>query len=101
MKNLFLTAALVFAMSASAATTNIVSTDFNTIEASQEKEYKKIETSAVPAPVLKEISTKYSGYAISEAHASDDGEYKLIVTKQDKKVTVYYNSAGEFVKEQA
>lgn len=100
MKKIFLTAALVLALGANAKQVTISTTAF-THEVKQEKEYKKIDTTAVPVAVLKEISTKYSGYIISEAFASEDGEYKLALAKDKKTVTVYYNSEGEFVKERA
>jgi len=98
MKNLFLTAALVLALgaNASAITLNTLSV---ISEVNQEKEYKKVDATAVPAAILKEISTKYSGYAITDAYASEDGEYKLVVAKDKKTVTVFYTSTGEFVKE--
>ncbi|KGO90917.1 hypothetical protein [Flavobacterium subsaxonicum] len=98
MKNLFLTAALVLALGANAASVTLNTTSF-TFQVNQEKEYKKVDASAVPAAILKEISTKYSGYAITDAYASEDGEYKLVVAKDKKTVTVFYTSTGEFVKE--
>jgi len=98
MKNLFLTAALVFVLGANAATT---ANNHNiTITKNQEKEYKKIDTAKVPAAILQEISTKYSGYSITEAFASEDGEYKLALAKDKTALKVYYTSAGEFVKEE-
>lgn len=98
MKNLFLTAALVLALSVNAATTTIVSN--TVITEKQEKEYTKVEPSKVSAQVLKEIETKYEGYTISEASQAKDGEYKLVLTRDGKIVTVYYKNNGEFVKEQ-
>jgi hypothetical protein len=67
----------------------------------QEKAYKKIETTAVPMPVLKEISDKYPGYVVSEAYAAEDGsDFRLVVTKDTNSQTVYYTASGEFVKEE-
>jgi len=97
MKNIFLTAALVLALGVNANVTNTTAT--KAVTEKQEKEYKKIETAKIPAAVKQEIDTKYEGYAITEAAASADGEYKISLTKAAKKVIVYYNSAGEYVKE--
>ena len=97
MKNLFLTAALVLALGANA---NVIkATVIKPVIEKQEKEYKKIEASKIPAAVQQEITTKYDGYKISEAAVSVDSEYKISLTRDAKTVIVYYNSAGEFVKE--
>jgi hypothetical protein len=99
MKNLFFTTVLLFALgfniSATAKSTIIVN------EITQEKEYNKVDATAVPASILKEISDKYAGYIISEAYAAEDGsDYKIVLTKDTNAVTVYYTAAGEFVKEE-
>lgn len=65
----------------------------------QEKTYAPIEASAIPAEALKNISSKYGGYTLKEAHASEDGEYKLVLSKDGKTVTAYFTSTGEFIKE--
>lgn len=100
MKNLFLAATLVFALSASASNYT-VTTNGTVITLDQEKEYKKIEISQVPAEVLKQVSAKYAGYTLTEAHASEDGEFKLVLTKEAKTIKAYYKGTGEFVKEEA
>jgi hypothetical protein len=99
MKNLFLATALVLSLSANADST-IGKSDITVLEY-QEKEYKKVETTQVPADILKNASTRYSGYALNEAFASEDGEYRLILTKDGKIVKAYYKSTGEFIKEEA
>ncbi|TRW25386.1 hypothetical protein FMM05_08775 [Flavobacterium zepuense] len=99
MKNIFFTAAFLFAIGANAAT-NMFS-GLYLVEVKQNKEYRKVDATSVPAAILKDVSTKYSGYVIKEAYASDDNEYKLELNKDKKAVTVYYSSTGEFVKEHA
>ncbi|MFP9115613.1 hypothetical protein ACLI1A_16860 [Flavobacterium sp. RHBU_3] len=66
----------------------------------QEKVYTKIAADKVAAAVLKEITEKYEGYTIAEAYVSEDSEYKLVLKKEQTQVTVFYNSKGEFLKEQ-
>jgi|GEM_PF-3180553 len=98
MKNLFIAAALVLALSANASITTV--TKISVVTENQEKEYKKIEESKVPALILKEISTKYDGYNISDTAVSIDNEYRITVTKDSKSTKVYFTGTGEFVKEE-
>lgn len=98
MKNILLAATLVstFTVNASVVQNN---TYYSILSVDQEKEFKKIETTQIPAEVLKQASTKYSGFALKGAQASEDGEYKLVLFKDGKSVTAHYRSTGEFVKE--
>ena len=98
MKNLFIAAALIFALSASASIIPKVSG--NVATEWQDKEYKKIEESKVPALILKEISTKYDGYNITDTAVSVDDEYRITVTKDSKSTKVYFTGTGEFIKEE-
>lgn len=99
MKNLFLTVAFIFALKASASSVKLINQAETVIKADQEKEFKKVETTQIPAEILKQASTKYSGYSLKGAQASEDGEYKLVLYKDGKSVTAHYKSTGEFVKE--
>ena len=105
MKNLFLSAALILGLAASAQTeianaTATVATD-TTVSANQEKEYKKVEQSQIAPDVLKQAVTKYQNYSLVEALVAEDGtEYKLVLTKDGKNLTAFYKSNGEFIKEE-
>jgi hypothetical protein len=79
---------------------NTFASTYNNDTAYQEKVYTKIAADKVAASVLKEITEKYEGYTIAEAYASEDSEYKLVLKKEQTQVTVFYNSKGEFLKEQ-
>lgn len=97
MKKIFLLAVITLGFGINAnADTNKVSTE---ISITQEKEYKAIEPSAIPADVLKNVSSKYGGYTLKEAHVAADGEYKLVLSKDDKTVTAFFSTTGEFIKE--
>ena len=96
-KILLMTAiALGFGINANATIDKNISSELNIL---QEKQYTPIEPSAIPADVLKNISKKYGGLTIKEAHVASDGEYKLILAKDEKTVTAYFSSTGEFLKE--
>lgn len=99
MKNFFLTAAFVSCLWVSNA--SVINAGDKVASVIQEREYKKVETNEVPSNILKNASTRYSGYALNEAYASQDGEYKLVVSKDAKTIKAYYKSTGEFIKEEA
>lgn len=97
MKKIFLLAAIALGFGINAEASQPKN---NTeISVTQDKEYKPVEPSAIPADVLKKISAKYGGYTLKEAHVAADGEYKLVVSKDEKTVTAYFSSTGEFIKE--
>lgn len=98
MKKIFVITALTLGLgfSASASEKNNFPTD---LVINQEKQYNPIEASAIPADVLKNISSKYGGFTIREAHVAADGEYKLVLAKDETNVTALFNSKGEFIKE--
>lgn len=62
--------------------------------------YEKIETADVPQVVSSAALGKYAGYAIEEAYKGSDNTFKLVLKKDETKLTVYYNGSGEFVKEE-
>ena len=59
--------------------------------------YTKIEVAEVPEKVAAAVTAKYEGYTTKEAAKG----YKLIIEKGDSTLTVYFNEAGEFLKEEA
>ena len=62
--------------------------------------YTKIEVAEVPEKVAA-VTAKYEGYTTKEAAKGSDNSYKLIIEKGDSTLTVYFNEAGEFLKEEA
>mgnify|MGYP007010504288 CR=1 FL=1 len=62
--------------------------------------YTKIEVAEVPEKVAAAVTAKDEGYTTKEAKGSDNS-YKLIIEKGDSTLTVYFNEAGEFLKEEA
>jgi hypothetical protein len=95
MKKLFIAAALALSLSAT-ATTVLVDTSETTIV--QEKQYKKIEVSEISKDALAKIKKSYGNYTVKEAHRADDGEYKLVLTKDGTDLTATFTPAGDLIK---
>lgn len=109
MKNLFLAAALVLGLAASAQTAPTTQTTTPTPASvqtvpsqDQEKEYAKVTQSEIAPEVLKQAVAKYKGYQLVEALKAEDGsDYKLVLTKDGKDIAAFYKANGEFIKEVA
>lgn len=63
-------------------------------------EYTKIEISALPGVIVSVVAARYSAYLIDEVYEGNDGSYKLLLKRNEKKLTVYYGKTGEFRKEE-
>jgi len=64
----------------------------------QEVKYQEIETTELPEPVSKALSSDYSGYSIDKAWKGDDGSFKVAISSGDMKYDLFYTEAGELVK---
>lgn len=70
----------------------------NSTGAWQEKQYKKIDVAAVSKEALSQIKKHYGNYSIKEAYRADDGEYKLILTKDGGELTATFTPTGDLIK---
>lgn len=95
MRKLFLALAVMAGMSATAAVT-IQNNEVTAVY--QEKQYKKIDVSQVSKEALDKIKKSYGTYTIKEAHKADDGEYKLLLTKDGVDTTATFTPAGDLIK---
>lgn len=95
MKNLFLTFAVLLSLSATASIT--INNKF-VVSVLQEKQYKKIDVSQVTKEALDKIKKGYGSYTIKEAYRADDGEYKLVLTKDGIDITATFTPAGDLIK---
>lgn len=75
----------------------IITTSSNVITI-QEKQYKKIDASKVSPEALDKIKKGYGNYTIKEAYVAADGEYKLVLTKENIDLTAIFTSAGDLLK---
>ena len=64
----------------------------------QEKEYKKIAPEEVKKEALINIKAKYGDYQIVEAGGAADGEYKLVLKKDNASITALFTANGELIK---
>lgn len=110
MKNLFLAAALVLGLAATAQTETTTQTSTpataapvqTTAAPEQEKEYTKVKQDDIAPVVLKQAIEKYRGFELVEALQAEDGtDYKFVLTKDGKNIAAYFKSNGEFIKEVA
>jgi hypothetical protein len=111
MKNLFIAAGLMLTFATATAQEQTPASSAATaqpaaaaqsapVASDQDKQYNKVSQAQIPADVIKPAVAKYEGYALVEALvASDNSEYKLVLTKDGKDVTAYFKSNGEFIKE--
>ena len=96
MRKLFFMLTILGGLVANAASLTICSNEIS--YTLQEKQYKKIEVSQVSKEALDNIKKNYGNYTIKEAHKADDGEYKLILSKDGTDITATFTSAGDLIK---
>jgi len=82
---------------ASTAATSVFKSDLS-ISIRQEKQYKKIELSEVSKDALDKIKKSYGNYTLKEAYKAEDGEYKLVLTKDGTDLTATFTPAGDLIK---
>lgn len=95
MRKLIITAILLAGFTATAGIS--VSPDKG-IAVFQEKQYKKIEVSQVSKEAMDNINRNYGAYTIKEAYRADDGEYKLVLTKEGVDLTATFTKEGNLIK---
>lgn len=103
MKKLLLIPAIVlgftFAANAQEVKTETKTTTVEKTVAKDQKDYKEIDPVSVNNDALKTVLTKYKGHTIQEAFRAEDGDYKLVLTKDKKNKTVYIAKTGKVIKE--
>lgn len=95
MKKLLIAMALVVSLSATAGISTAMSVKKEVV---QDKQYKKIDVTAIPKETLDKIKKSYGSYTIKEAAKADDGEYKLVLTKDGVDLTATFTPSGDLIK---
>jgi len=60
--------------------------------------YQKIDNTQVPVNVLKNVSSRYSGYVLNKSYSSGNGILKLVLSRSGKTVSAFYRTTGQFIK---
>jgi hypothetical protein len=97
MKKLILSAAIILgAISAQAAiaTNSVLIIQSVNIQ----DEFTEVSADAIPAAVKSTIEKSFPGTKLEKAYKNEKNEYKLEITKDDKKYTVYTDASGNIIK---
>ncbi|PJJ10391.1 putative PepSY-like beta-lactamase-inhibitor [Flavobacterium sp. 1] len=97
MKKLILSAAIILgAISAQAA---IATNSVSIIQSVNiQDEFTEISADAIPAAVKSTIEKSFPGTKLEKAYKNEKNEYKLEITKDDKKYTVFTDASGNIIK---
>jgi len=108
MKKLILSAAIVLSsLSAFAQVTTDSKTEVATTEPKEvvatkavatQEEYTAIVATEVPAPVHAALEVAHPGAVVTDAYVNEAKEYKLEVTVEDEKATLYADAEGNWMK---
>ena len=60
----------------------------------------EVKSTDLPAAITRSINEKYPGYKTEKAFRGNDGTYKVKVSKDDEKQTLFFDERGETVKMQ-
>lgn len=98
MKNLFYLSVFIFGISTPNFAKEVATNKAQKQILEQEKEYKKISPDQVNKEALINLKAKYGDYQVSEAAVSSDGEYKLVLKKDNGILTATFTPTGELIK---
>ncbi|MDQ1771310.1 hypothetical protein GQR60_12150 [Labilibaculum sp. A4] len=66
----------------------------------EDVKYEELKAEELPKMVQTAITESYSDYAILKSFIGNDGSYKIILSKPEGNIAVYFNAKGEFVKQE-
>lgn len=102
MKKILLIPAVVLGFTLAANAQDVKTTTTTKVEktvAKDQTDYKEIDPVSVNNDALKTVLTKFKGHQIQEAFRAENGDYKLVLTKDKKNKTVYIAKTGKVIKE--
>ncbi|KLT69635.1 MULTISPECIES: PepSY-like domain-containing protein [Flavobacterium] len=98
MKNLVVATAIVLgSLTVNAATTPSLENAVNQSVLIQD-EFKEVSADAVPAAVKSTVEKSFPGTKLEKAYVNEKKEYKLEISKGDKKYIIFSDAAGNIVK---
>jgi hypothetical protein len=98
MKKLLLSTAIVLgSFTVNAATVPLRTNSMNQSVAIQD-EYTEVSADAVPAAVKSTVEKSFPGTKLEKVYVNAKKEYKLEISKGDKKYTVFTDAEGNIIK---
>jgi hypothetical protein len=97
MKKLILSVAIILG-TMSLQATNTVNPVLIAQSVNVQDEFTEITADAVPAPVKSTIEKSFPGTKLEKAYKNEKNEYKLEISKDDKKYTVFTDASGNIIK---
>jgi len=76
---------------------NLVS---ETILVQEDVRYEELKAEELPKMVQTMLAESYSDFAILKSFIGNDGSYKIVLSKPEGNIAVYFNAKGEFVKQE-
>jgi hypothetical protein len=64
----------------------------------QEVQYKEINADDLPSAISDAIAEGYTDYTIDKTYKGSDATYKIVVSKSEEKLILFYNEKGELLK---
>lgn len=101
MKKGLIIPAVIIAMGMTSFTSNVEATNTQSatvVVAQGDVEYTVIKTDELPAAVSKSLQEGYADYSVDKAYKGTDGTYKVDLSKDTEKISVYFNADGKFLK---
>lgn len=65
-----------------------------------QEEFKEIEVSKLPEAVTKVVNKDYAGATIDRAYVNENDEYKLVVSHNEAKLTLYADKNGNWIEKE-
>jgi len=98
MKKLLLSTAIVLgSLTVNAATVPLITNSMNQSVTIQD-EYTEVSADVVPAAVKSTVEKSFPGTKLEKAYVNEKKEYKLEISKGDKKYTVFSDAEGNIIK---
>lgn len=76
---------------------NLVS-EINLVQ--EDVRYEELKSEELPQMVQTALAESYSDFAILKSFIGNDGSYKIILSKPEGNIAVYFSAKGEFEKQE-
>jgi D-tyrosyl-tRNA(Tyr) deacylase len=66
----------------------------------EDVKYEVLKAGELPAMIQTALTESFSDYSLLKSFIGSDGSYKLILSKAEGNIAVYFNAEGDFVKQE-